>query len=101
MGGPEFTDVGEGIRRWWVAVKQGPESYFTQRWDAQLLALGPEALERTLDSSQYCDNGTCAVPPCSSTCTSGLCCGDSCCAHGRICGQADGGLACVAGITCP
>jgi HEAT repeat protein len=42
-------NVDEGIRRWWAAVKQGPESYFTQRWDAQLLALGPEALERTLD----------------------------------------------------
>jgi len=51
--------------------------------------------------SQYCGNGTCAVPPCSSTCTSGLCCGDSCCAHGRICCMADGGLQCVGGITCP
>jgi HEAT repeat protein len=43
------SDVDEGIRRWWAAVKAGPESYFTQRWDAQLLALGPAALERTLD----------------------------------------------------
>jgi len=31
------------------AVKKGPESYFTQKWDAELLALGPAALERTLD----------------------------------------------------
>jgi HEAT repeat protein len=43
------SNVDEGIRRWWAAVKAGPESYFTQRWDAQLLALGPAALERTLD----------------------------------------------------
>ncbi len=42
-------DVDEGIRRWWAALKAGPESYFTQRWDAQLLALGQAALERTLD----------------------------------------------------
>jgi HEAT repeat protein len=42
-------DVDEGIRRWWAAVKAGPESYFTQKWDAQLLALGPTALKRTLD----------------------------------------------------
>ncbi len=51
--------------------------------------------------NKYCGNGTCAVPPCSSTCTSGLCCGDTCCAHGRICCQTDGGLQCVGGITCP
>jgi HEAT repeat protein len=43
-------NVDEGIRQWWAAVKAGPESYFTQQWDARLLALGPEALERTLDS---------------------------------------------------
>jgi hypothetical protein len=43
------SNVDEGIQRWWAAVKAGPESYFTQRWDAQLLALGPSALERTLD----------------------------------------------------
>ncbi len=42
-------NVDEGIRAWWAAVKAGPESYFTQRWDAQLLALGPAALKRTLD----------------------------------------------------
>jgi HEAT repeat protein len=43
------SNVDDGIRRWWAAVKAGPESYFTQRWDAQLLALGPEALDRTLE----------------------------------------------------
>jgi hypothetical protein len=42
-------DVDEGIRRWWTAVKAGPNSYFTEQWDAQLQALGPAALERTLD----------------------------------------------------
>jgi len=51
--------------------------------------------------NKYCGNGTCAVPPCSSTCTNGLCCGADCCAHGRICCQTDGGLQCVGGITCP
>jgi len=42
-------DVDEGIRQWWAAVKAGPESYFTQRWDVQLLPLGSAALERIVD----------------------------------------------------
>lgn len=51
--------------------------------------------------NKYCGNGTCAVPPCSSTCTDGLCCGDGCCAHGHICCSTDAGLQCVGAITCP
>jgi HEAT repeat protein len=43
------VDVDEGIRRWWAALKAGPESYFTQQWDAELVPLGSAALERTLD----------------------------------------------------
>jgi hypothetical protein len=42
-------DIDRRIQLWWAAVKKGPESYFTQKWDAELLALGPAALERTLD----------------------------------------------------
>jgi hypothetical protein len=51
--------------------------------------------------NKYCGNGACAVPPCTSSCTDGLCCGDTCCAHGRICCTTDGGLQCIGGITCP
>lgn len=51
--------------------------------------------------SEYCGDGMCVAPPCTTPCTSGLCCGDSCCAHGRICCGTDAGLQCIGDITCP
>jgi hypothetical protein len=49
----------------------------------------------------YCGAGSCVTPPCSTTCNAGLCCGNSCCPHGRICCATAMGLQCIGDITCP
>ncbi len=40
----------------------------------------------------YCTGGECVPPPCSTTCTSGSCCGEECCAAGQICCDPQGPL---------
>jgi hypothetical protein len=39
----------------------------------------------------YCGAGTCQVPPCATTCSSGVCCGSVCCGTGQVCCGVGGG----------